>query len=541
MSLAVGRDVIEKTSADAFKRERDSVSRFSSDRDVVIQSSGMPDEALQDLMAAAKAVSDSKTVRAIESVLLARQGNFSVPIPNFKALEGVLRAFFKHNLIEGWIYVEGEDGQLYPELITEISYEESRRGNDAPPTVTIKTVYYGRSSDGRNGGTLMRVERGGHTFLPTDVARRRVADVLAKKGLYKETAELKQNYEDVMRRHGEVTLNAFSKQFRACGRVNYYETGHYQNRNVTVTHRRVIHDLEASNYAAMENHVDSVLMDGAAGSDGMGQVPEHPVVRVFDLKSHDFYWMHSSTLEPYKYDKTLGDKLVLPESHRDLLDVLTTDIECFVSDIIEGKSAGNVILCKGIPGVGKTLTAEVYAELIEKPLYCIHSGTLGTKAQEIEKSLERVFKRAKRWDCTLLLDEADVFVVQRGGNIEQNAIVAEFLRTLEYFDGLIFLTTNRPSDIDEAIISRCAAIIGYEVPQGDAVAKVWKVMAEQYKAELPDQLVAELLRIFPKIAPRDIKMLLRLALRVSTTRKEPLTVETFRRCAMFRAVEMGPA
>ena len=32
-------------------------------------------------------------------------------------------------------------------------------------------------------------------------------------------------------------------------------------------------------------------------------------------------------------------------------------------------------------------------------------------------------------------DEADVFVVRRGGNLEQNAIVAVFLRTLEYFDG----------------------------------------------------------------------------------------------------------
>ena len=49
---------------------------------------------------------------------------------------------------------------------------------------------------------------------------------------------------------------------------------------------------------------------------------------------------------------------------------------------------------------------------------------LGTTAEEIEKNLKMVFDRATRWDCVLLLDEADVFVVKRGDSIEQNAIVA---------------------------------------------------------------------------------------------------------------------
>ena len=39
---------------------------------------------------------------------------------------------------------------------------------------------------------------------------------------------------------------------------------------------------------------------------------------------------------------------------------------------------------------------------------------------------------------------------------------------------------------------------------------------------------------------RDIKMLLRLALRISTFHGSGITVETFRRCAMFRNVEIAP-
>ena len=123
-----------------------------------------------------------------------------------------------------------------------------------------------------------------------------------------------------------------------------------------------------------------MLFEDHPTANGVGLVPEHPLVRVFDLGSHEFLWVHADDLTPYRYDHTLRDKLVLPESHRDLLDVLTSNLEAFIDDIIEGKSAGNVILCKGVPGVGKTLTAEVYTELIERPLYSVHSGSLGTTA-----------------------------------------------------------------------------------------------------------------------------------------------------------------
>lgn len=100
------------------------------------------------------------------------------------------------------------------------------------------------------------------------------------------------------------------------------------------------------------------------------------------------------------------------------------------------------------------------------------------------------------------------------------------------------MTTNRANDIDEAIISRCAAIIEYTPPSPSDAASIWRVMAAQYQAHLGEDLIAQLVELFPDIAPRDIKMLLRLALRVSVAHKEELTLATFRRCAMFRAIKM---
>src|SRR5699024_2087841 len=99
-----------------------------------------------------------------------------------------------------------------------------------------------------------------------------------------------------------------------------------------------------------------------------GTVPVVTAVRVFDLSAQDYLDVNTADLTEYEYDTQLKDKLVLPDDQRELLDILTSDISVFTGDIIEGKSAGNVILARGRPGVGKTLTAEVYAEVIGKPL-----------------------------------------------------------------------------------------------------------------------------------------------------------------------------
>jgi hypothetical protein len=539
MSLTVSKDLVEASRADQLASYRDYAGTLHGDRELEIDTNKLDAEGLSDLIAAAKAVGDSKTARAVESISLARAGKFDKPVPNFKAFKGVLEAFLKADSIDGWIYVAGDDGKLYPQLVTAVTYDDGMgygrsKGN---PSVRIHTTSYGLSLDG-NYNEKYGVYESTHSFAPQSVANRRLADILSAEGIYKETQALGEAHKASLERHHKLTQDAFAKQFRVNGAVYHFEDDNYSRRGLELAGRRVIHDLEPKDYGPVKRYAESYIFDDDADAGGVGPVPEHPVVKVFDLRTHEFFWVHADNIAPYEYDKSLREKLILPPTHRDLLDVLTTDLGAFVNDFIEGKSAGNVILCKGIPGVGKTLTAEVYAELIDRPLYSIHSGALGTTAENIEKNLRIIFQRGKRWNCVLLLDEADVFVVQRGNNIEQNAIVAEFLRTLEYFDGLLFMTTNRPDDIDEAIISRCAAIIDYAPPTSKDAAAIWRVMATQYEANLSDELVGQLVELFPEIAPRDIKMLFRLALRVAAAHKEPLTLGTFRRCAMFRAIKM---
>ncbi len=233
---------------------------------------------------------------------------------------------------------------------------------------------------------------------------------------------------------------------------------------------------------------------------GFEKVPLHCYVYLFHLEWHRNIWVHVQHMTEYRYQPELRDKLVLPNHHRDLIDILTSKMSVFVQDFVPGKSGGTTILCQGAPGLGKTLTAEIYSEVVGKPLYRVHSGQLGTTAASVGATLSGILRRAARWDAILLLDEADVYIRRRDNDLQHNAIVAEFLRTLEYFNGLLFMTTNRIDDVDDAILSRCIAKIQYETPpKPDARAiRLWKLVAEQSGADLTDDLIEALTSAYPK-------------------------------------------
>lgn len=489
------------------------------------------------LQAAKNAEAEKKLIRALEALLACEADPAAdITVPNSLAFEGILYKHLRSRAIDGWIYSIGADDQVYANLVSAIRSDESRSRDEKDPLNCHMILgFYGPCPDNTDRYQLSSKRL---TFVPADVSRRKISSILADKGLLVETEEHKESYLAQMAHLRKV--NQFAHQLRANGKMLRVAGERFTRYGeaIDITGHRLINDTEASELFEVDMNSDCAILP----SGEVARVPVHPILRCFDLKSHDMVLVHAGHLEHYQYDGSLRDKLILPPTHRDLLDVLTTDISAFTEDMIEGKSAGNVILCKGVPGVGKTLTAEVYAELIEKPLYSIHSGTLGTTASQIQENLTVVFERINRWECVALLDEADVFVAKRGDSIEQNAIVAEFLRTMEYFSGLLFMTSNRPNDIDDAILNRCIAVLDYEPPREDEARKVWKVMNEMFGAGMNDEMIEDLVKLFPGLPPRDCKMLTRLVMKFveSPGNKSTMSVDLFRRCAMFRAIKMRP-
>ncbi|KAI1438506.1 P-loop containing nucleoside triphosphate hydrolase protein [Xylaria sp. CBS 124048] len=190
-----------------------------------------------------------------------------------------------------------------------------------------------------------------------------------------------------------------------------------------------------------------------------------------------------SKMSDVVWDEEAFDKLILEEKRRKIISQLVMSHrynDSLSPDIINGKGGGLVGLLSGSPGVGKTLTAEVVAELSKRPLYMVSAGELGTRVSEVDKKLQVVLDIIRRWGCVLLIDEADVFLYKREtGQLEHNALVSVFLRRLEYLQGIVILTTNRVKDIDEAFKSRIHFKFHYPALNADDRAKIWNIHLER--------------------------------------------------------------
>ncbi|MFW0795755.1 ATP-binding protein [Gordonia sp. CPCC 205515] len=521
--LVAPTELVAATSSDDLAAARRQAQSWRSP-EIAIVDRDLTDAALADLVATADATADESFARAVTAIQSARAGQFPT-IPHVDAATEIFRSFLRQDLIDGWLYVRESDGYLHPYLVMDVVMEHADRTHGPRIKFTMEA----------DNATVKRPSRKPRVlyFEETEIVGKSPADVLIAGGAYKETPELKAEYQARRDEYQRIIDDGFGRQYRFTGRA--IRTDDYRSPNKR-ENRKVVHDVAPSEIAALRMVAASILFDG----DSYGSVPVITAVRVFDLGAQDFLDVNTGDLTPYVYDPHLQDKLVLPDDQRELLNILTTDISVFTGDIIDGKSAGNVILAMGRPGVGKTLTAEVYAEVTGRPLYSIHSGSLGITAELVRKNLEVIFDRAKRWDAVLLLDEADVFVMERGLDLGQNAIVAEFLRTLEYFDGLLFLTTNRIDGVDEAILARCAAVIEYQPPGPKDARQVWQILAAGNDVTLDEALLDDLVGGFPEITPRDIKMLLRLALRMAKHRGTDLDPSVFASSAAFRGLHYLP-
>lgn len=196
-------------------------------------------------------------------------------------------------------------------------------------------------------------------------------------------------------------------------------------------------------------------------------------------------------------------------------------------DFVRGKGQGLVINLYGPPGVGKTLSAEATSEHLRRPLYIIGSGGLGTTSYEIDSSLEFAFDLAACWNAVLLIDEADVFLEKRSlHDLERNAVVAVFLRHIEYYRGIMFLTTNRVKTFDEAFLSRIHVAMHYTELSTSTKAQVWRaflVKAGVDPSELSDELIDRLAQ--RDVNGRQIKNACKTATSLAISRGEKMQYE----------------
>lgn len=203
-------------------------------------------------------------------------------------------------------------------------------------------------------------------------------------------------------------------------------------------------------------------------------------------------------------------------------------------DIIPGKGKGLIISLEGPPGCGKTLTAgqskrfavlyitlltefaESIARLMHRPLYTVSSGELSSARyfEADDTTVRAIFKRAEKWKAVVLVDEADVILTKRNmHDMFRNSLVTVFLRNLEYYEGVMFLTSNRVEAIDTAFRSRIHLRLPYSDPDVSTRTQIWKrFLPHDTGMDLCNELGRDL-----NVNGREIKNLARTATLLSKT------------------------
>ncbi|KAJ0160546.1 ATPase family AAA domain-containing protein 3B [Colletotrichum tanaceti] len=208
-----------------------------------------------------------------------------------------------------------------------------------------------------------------------------------------------------------------------------------------------------------------------------------PMVRGFSFTEKKFLDFFVDKISAIEWNARCFEQLVLPDTQKELVQALvaehtarTTDpMSSAFDDIVKGKGRGLILLLHGPPGVGKTLTAECVAEFSRRPLYIVSSGDLGTSASAVDEKLTETLDLASTWKAVLLIDEADVFLERRSlRDVERNSLVSIFLRTLEYYGGILFMTTNRVRTFDDAFKSRIHVPLRYDDLPRESRMRVWR-------------------------------------------------------------------
>ena len=187
---------------------------------------------------------------------------------------------------------------------------------------------------------------------------------------------------------------------------------------------------------------------------------------------------------------------------------------------------------------------------MRQPLYFMSASGLGETATEIEESLEQVLELTSNWNAILLLDECDMFLEARStADIRRNRLVSGkclailsavdshrqakanlpprsvFLRQLEYYRGVMFLTSNRITNFDPAFESRIHLSIHYPPLDFSGRLHVWNtfVRMNDLENELSDKDLGTLAEI--EVNGRQIRNIIKTARLLSKQEKASLAMK----------------
>ncbi len=144
--------------------------------------------------------------------------------------------------------------------------------------------------------------------------------------------------------------------------------------------------------------------------------------------------------------------------------------------------AGVTMLFAGPSGTGKTMAASILAQELDQPLYRVDLSQIFDRyVGETEKNLARIFEAARTGHAIILFDEADALFSKRtnvssANDRYANLEVNYLLQRIEQHRGIVILTTNLDSSIDDAFRRRIRFTIRFPEPDEATREILWRSM-----------------------------------------------------------------
>ncbi|KAF2873675.1 hypothetical protein BDV95DRAFT_592999 [Massariosphaeria phaeospora] len=171
-------------------------------------------------------------------------------------------------------------------------------------------------------------------------------------------------------------------------------------------------------------------------------------IRAYNLQSHEWSRLHVDDLVKITSDPNpVGfENIALPDDHMKMIKAL----------LRTNKGRELKCLLHGSPGVGKTFTTECAADFIQKPLYSISGHDLTRNAEKLEQQLMQHIRRAAKWDCVLVFEDADYLLERRD-------------------KGILFMTASEGIEFDSAFKSKIHVSLYYPPLDQKRTLGIWRM------------------------------------------------------------------